>query len=568
MGTKLLIIGGVAAGATAAARARRISEDAEITILEKGDYVSFANCGLPYRLSGDIAKRSSLILQTAEGFLSRYRVQVELKTEATGIDRAAKVVIARSPAGEKRFAYDKLILAQGGTPFVPPVAGADSPNVFRLWTIPDMDRINAYIADTGAKSALVVGGGFIGLETAEAFLKRGLATAIVELTDQLMPPADPEFGAQVAEAFTKAGATVYTKRSLARIDSSSRSATLDDGTLLSADLVLMSAGVRPNTELARAAGLEIGKSGGLKVDEFLLTSDPDIYAAGDMVEILRRVDGARVRIPLAGPANRQGRIAATNALGGTMRYPGALGTSVFKAVDSTFAQTGLSEKAARAAGLDAHAVHVHRGHHASYYPGATELSLKLVYDGSGRLLGAQAFGTEGVEKRIDVLATALAGRMYLADLADIDLSYAPPYSSANDPLQMAAFAAQNELSGFSPTISPAAAASLASAGAVTAGTGATSPSPGSRPYFLDVRTYGEYGKGHVAGSANIPVDELRDRLDELPRDRKIIIISVAGFEGHLALRQLRLNGFPDLAYVSGGMRSMRLSGGFVETQGE
>ncbi|MCX7026216.1 MAG: FAD-dependent oxidoreductase [Spirochaetes bacterium] len=558
MGTRLLIIGGVAAGATAAARARRISEDAEITILEKGDYVSFANCGLPYRLSGDIAKRSSLILQTAEGFLSRYRVQVELKTEAIALDRGSRTVLCRTPGGERTFGYDKLILAQGGSPFVPPVDGADAPNVFRLWTINDMDRINAYIAESGARSAIVVGGGFIGLETAEAFLKRGLATAIVELTDQLMPLADFEFGAQITEAFVEAGAAVYTKRPLSKIDFTSRSATLSDGTVLPADLVLMSVGVRPNIELARAAGLEIGKSGGLSVDDTLATSDPDIYAAGDMIEVLRRVDGAKVRIPLAGPANRQGRIAATNALGGSMRYPGALGTSVFKAVDSTFAQTGLSEKAAQAAGLDVHAVHAHRGHHASYYPGSKNLSLKLVYDGTGRLLGAQGFGSEGVEKRIDVLATALAARMNLDDLAELDLSYAPPYSSANDPLQMAAFSAQNELSGFSPIVSPKAASILAGNASGAA----------SAPLFLDVRTFGEYLKGHVARSAHIPVDELRDRMDELPRDRKILIISVAGFEGHLALRQLRQKGFADLAYVSGGMKSMRLAGGFEETQGE
>ncbi len=450
---KLVILGGVAAGATAAARARRLDENAAITIIEKGPYVSFANCGLPYRLSGDIAKRSSLILQTAEGFFARYRVDVALDTEAVGIDRSGKKVLVRKAGVTSEIDYDKLILAQGGTPFVPSVEGNTSPNVFRLWTIPDMDKVDAYIKETSATSAVVVGGGFIGLETAEAFIKRGLSTSIIELTPRLMPPADPEFGRRIQAAFEEAGAQVHTGRSVRKISFETKTVELDDGTVLAADLVLMSAGVRPNTELAKQAGLETGSSGGLLVDEYLRTSDPDIYAAGDMIEVVRRVDGAKTRIPLAGPANRQGRIVAANALGGAVKYAGALGTSVCKAVDCTFAQTGLSEKAARAAGMKVKAVHVHRANHATYYPGHSELSLKLVYDLDGKLLGAQAFGTEGVDKRIDVLATALAGRMDLSDLAELDLSYAPPYSSANDPLQMAAFAAQNDLSGFSPFVS-------------------------------------------------------------------------------------------------------------------
>jgi NADPH-dependent 2,4-dienoyl-CoA reductase/sulfur reductase-like enzyme/rhodanese-related sulfurtransferase len=552
---KLLIIGGVAAGATAAARARRLDETAEITILEKGPYVSFANCGLPYRLSGDITKRSSLILQTAEGFFSRYRVDVKLKTEAIFIDRASKVVVAKGPEGEIRLPYDALILAQGGSPFLPPIEGIDSSNVFRLWTIPDMDKINSYLAETDAKSAAVIGGGFIGLETAEAFVKKGLATSIVELTDQLMPPADPEFGVQIADAFKEAGAKVYVKRSIKKIDAQAKAVILDDGTSIPADIVLVSAGVRPNLDLAKAASLPIGKSGGLEVDESLRTEDPFIFAAGDMIELVRRVDGAKVRIPLAGPANRQGRIAATNALGGNMRYSGALGTSVFKAVDYTFAQTGLSEKAALAAGIDARSTTIHRYHHASYYPGYENLTLKLVYTSKGSLLGAQAFGKEGVEKRIDVLATALSAKFGLEDLAELDLSYAPPYSSANDPLQMAAFAAQNQLSGFSPSLQAGEARTIA-----------LNNDPGT--LFLDVRTYGEFTKGHLPQAVHLPVDELRDRLDELPKDKKIIVVSVAGFEGHLATRILLQHGMQQVAYVSGGMTSLRLFGDLGEVQGE
>ena len=548
MAKKLLIIGGVAAGATAAARARRLDAEVEITIVEKGSYVSFANCGLPYRISGDIEKRSALILQTPEGFESRYRVKVLLKSEAIAIDRDAKTVRVRGPEGERDLPYDALILAQGGTPFVPPVKGIESPNVFRLWTIPDMDAVDAYIGANGAKSAVVVGGGFIGLEAAEAFLARGLATTIVELTPQLMPPADPEFGAQIKAAFEEAGAAVKTGRSLASINPGARTVTLDDGSEIAADLVLMSAGVRPNLDLARSAGLEIGASGGLSVDEHLRTSDPHIHAAGDMVEVTRRVDGARVRIPLAGPANRQGRIAATNALGGSMRYRGALGTSVFKAVDYTFAMTGLSEKAARQAGLDARATTVHRGDHASYYPGAKELSLKLVYDVDGKLLGAQAFGKAGVEKRIDVLATALHAGLTLEDLSELDLAYAPPYSSANDPINMAAFSAQNSLSGWSPSITAREALEL--------------PTEGT--YFLDVRTRGDFRKGRASGSVNIPLDELRDSLDLVPADARVVIVSKAGFEGHLATRIMKQAGRDDVVYVSGGITSLRLEQGYTE----
>ena len=548
MAKKLLIIGGVAAGATAAARARRLDAEADITIVEKGAYVSFANCGLPYRISGDIEKRSALILQTPEGFESRYRVQVLLKTEAIAIDRAARTVRVRSPEGERDLPYDTLILAQGGTPFVPQVKGIESPNVFRLWTIPDMDAVDAYIRANEAKSAVVVGGGFIGLEAAEAFIARGLATTIVELTPQLMPPADPEFGAQIKHAFEEAGAAVRTGRSLASINPEARSVTLDDGSEIAADLVLMAAGVRPNLDLAKSAGLEIGPSGGLSVDERLLSSDPHIYAAGDMVEVTRRVDGARVRIPLAGPANRQGRIAATNAMGGSMRYRGAMGTSVFKAVDYTFAMTGLSEKAARQAGHDVRATTVHRGDHASYYPGAQELSLKLVYDASGRLLGAQAFGKAGVEKRIDVLAAALHGEFDLQDLSELDLAYAPPYSSANDPINMAAYAAQNSLSGYSPSITAREALEL--------------KDPGT--FLLDVRTRGEFRKGRAAGSENIPLDELRDSLDLVPADAGVVIVSKAGFEGHLAARILKQAGRDDVVYVSGGITSLRLEQGYTE----
>ncbi|GAB6275815.1 MAG: FAD-dependent oxidoreductase [Rectinema sp.] len=540
---KLVIIGGVAAGATAAARARRIDEKAKITILEKGPYVSFANCGLPYRISGDIQKRGRLILQTAEGFFARYRVDVMLNTEAIGIDRQNKQVRVKSKDGESVVPYDKLILAQGGSPIRPQIDGLDSPNVFNLWTIPDTDKIEAFIKEYDPKSAIVVGGGFIGLEAAEAFNNRGISTTIVELMNQVMPPADPEFGAQIAEALAEHGVQAITGKSVVRIDWNARRATLSDDSTVSADTVLLAVGVRPNLELAKQAGLATGSANGLVVDEYLRTNDPDIYAAGDMVEVVRVPDGTKVRIPLAGPANRQGRLAATNALGGSMKYAGAMGTSVVKVMDYTFSMTGLSEKAAKAANIDVRAVTIHKAHHATYYPGSEDLSLKIIYQKSdGKVLGAQAFGKEGVEKRIDVLAVAVHAGLSLEDIAELDLAYAPPYSSANDPMQMASFAALNDMHGFSKFVTAQEAMQPIRQGTAT---------------ILDVRTYAEYLNGHIKGSVHIPLDELRDRIEEVPSEQ-ILIVSKAGFEGHLAYRQLIQNAKNDIRYISGGYTSLRL----------
>ncbi len=546
---RIVIIGGVAAGATAAARARRLDESAEITVIERGRYVSFANCGLPYFLSGEIEKRSALLLQTPEGFFSRYRVEVQLNTEAIAIDRKRGTLTVRDSAGDRVLPYDALILALGGSPITPPIEGIERPNVFRLWTIPDMDAIHAFATSTKARTAVVVGGGFIGLEAADALVRRGLAVSIVDVAPHLMPPADAEFGKQIEGAYTASGVRTFVGRSVARVldrDGASL-ARLDDGTEIPADMVLVTAGVRPNVTLARDAGLEVGELGGVVVDEFMRTSDANIYAAGDMVELTQRVSGKRARIPLAGPANRQGRIAATNALGGSMRYRGALGTSVLKVMDDTFAMTGLTERAARQAGIDVRAVTIHKDHHASYYPGATELSLKLVFDArDGRVLGAQAFGRNGADKRIDVIATALAGRLTIDDLAELDLAYAPPYGSANDPLNMAAFAAQNDRSGYSRAVSPREALEAMTLGTVT---------------VLDVRTRGESAKAALRGVENIPLDELRDTLDEVPRGRPLVLVSKNGFEGHIGARLLRGAGITDVRYVSGGMRSLLLEPG-------
>jgi len=403
---KILVIGGVAGGATASTRARRLSEDAEITIVERGPFVSYANCGLPYFISRDITRRPWLLLQTPESLSLRYEVTALVNTEALEIDRAGKRVRCRGPRGEQWLPYDKLVLAQGGSPVLPPLPGADAPHVFRLWTVPDMDRLDGFITREHPRSAVVVGGGFIGLEMAEAFKKRGLATTVVELMPTVMPPMDREFGVRIAAELTANGVTVRTGVGVEAVDAAGHAVELDDGSRVAADLVLFSVGVRPELTLAKAAGLAIGPSGGLVVDEHLRTSDPDVVAAGDMVEVTHRVSARKVRVPLAGPANRQGRLAATGALGGDVRYGGATGTSVVKVFEATAAMTGLSERAAREAGFDVGVAVVHKDHHAGYYPGAEELSLELVYDRkTTRLLGGQAFGKAGVDKRIDVLAT-------------------------------------------------------------------------------------------------------------------------------------------------------------------
>ena len=538
---RIVVIGGVAAGATAAARMRRLDERAEITIIEKGPYVSFANCGLPYFISGDIRRRSHLLLQTPEGFFSRYRVNVRTGAEAVAIDRSRKTILVRTSNGEESIPYDKLLLAQGGAPVVPPVPGSTLGHVFRLWTIPDMDRIQKFIDERKPASAVVAGGGFVGLEMAEALRARGIAVTVVELAPQVMIQMDPEFGAMVKAGLGEQGVAVRTGAGISSIGE--ESVTLADGSVVKADLVLLSVGVRPELSLAKAAGLETGPSGGLVVDETMRTADPDIYAAGDMVESVHRVHGRRMRIPLAGPANRQGRIAGTNILGGSMKYRGALGTSVVKLFNRTAASTGLTEKAASEAGIPAGVAYVFKDNHVAYYPGGTPVALKIVYDTvTRRLLGGQAYGEAGVEKRIDVLATALQGGFTLDDLAELDLAYAPPYNSANDPVNMAAFIGLNHVSGYSPLRTPAVAASeMRSGGGIV----------------LDVRTLGEQSKAPLAGALHIPADELRDRIDEVPKDTPVYILSKDGFLGHTSLRILRAAGWPQVFNITGGHAAAR-----------
>ncbi len=544
--TKILIIGGVAGGATAAARARRLDETAEITVLEKGPYVSFANCGLPYFISRDIQRRSHLLLQTPEGFFGRYRVQVRVNTEALEIRRDTKSVLVRTPKGEEVLPYDKLILAQGGSPVIPSIPGVDREHVFTLWTIPHMDRIHTFIEEKKPATAVIGGGGFIGLEMAEALKARGIAVTVVELLPRVMATMDEEFGAMIGAGLEAHGVHIRTNTGIAAINE--RDVVLGDGTVVSADMVLLSVGVRPNLSLARSAGLAVGASGGLTVDDTLRTSDADIFAAGDMVEVVHRVHGKMVRIPLAGPANRQGRIAATNALGGRMTYRGALGTSVVKLFSATAASTGLTEKAARDAGLDVGVAYVFKDNHVTYYPGGTPLALKIVYElSTGRLLGGQAYGESGAEKRIDVLATALQGKMTLDDLSELDLAYAPPYNSANDPVNVASFIGINHMTGYSPLKTPAEVVrDLQAAGGL----------------ILDVRTMGEQSRAPLADALHIPADEIRDRLDEIPREKPLYLLSKDGFLGHTTLQVLKAAGWASVYNIAGGYAAARWTDGW------
>ncbi|MBN2221278.1 MAG: FAD-dependent oxidoreductase, partial [Vallitaleaceae bacterium] len=428
---KIIIIGGVAAGATAAAKARRLSPDAQITILEAGPDISFANCGLPYYIGGDIKNRSKLILQSPESFKDQYQTDVHLYTMATEIDREQKVVhTVDSITGHKKsFEYTKLILAQGGKPIVPPIPGAGQDHVFQLWTLDDMDTIDNFIKTKEPKTAVVVGGGFIGLEMTEALAKRGMKVSVVEMVPHVMGIMEAEIAGFIQEELIAYGIGLYTNKAVTEVGSNF--VKLNDGKTIEADMVLMSIGVRPTLKLAQEAGLELGRAGGLLVDSTLKTSDDNIYAAGDMIELEHRILGKKVRIPLAGPANRQGRIAAENALGHRHEYKGSIGTSIVKVFEAVAGITGLSLAAARAEGIDADAVVVHKEHHTTYYPGAQMVSIEVVYDKkTGQILGGQTAGYEGADRRLDVLATAVAAKLTVYDLSDVDFAYSPPLGNA------------------------------------------------------------------------------------------------------------------------------------------
>ena len=542
---KTVIVGGVAGGASAAARLRRLDEQAEIVMLERGPYISFANCGLPYYIGGEITKRSALTLQTPESFRSRFNVDVRVNQEAVAVDTQAKTVtVRRVDTGEEYTeSYDKLLLSPGAAPLVPPMEGADDPRVFTLRNIPDTVKIRDYVDEEFPETAVVVGGGYIGVEMAENLQRRGLDVTIVEFADQVVASLDPEMAQILHRHLTEHGVSLRLKTGLAGIAQvdTGLQVELSDGSAIESDLVLLSIGVSPENKLAKEAGLHHGVGNSIAVSASYQTSDPNIYAVGDAIGVTHLVSGKETLVPLAGPANKQGRLAAENALGGHQAAQPVQGSSVLKAFDLTAASTGLNEKQAKALGLSYRKTYIHPQSHASYYPGATPISMKMLFDGNGAILGAQAVGYEGVEKRIDVLATAIRLHGTVYDLEELELCYAPPFSSAKDPVNMLGFTAANILKGDMPVYYAEDIPGL-------------SPEGTTR---LDVSTPAEFGMSTIPGYQNIPLDELRGRLSELDPNKPVYVTCRVGLRGYLATRILKQHGF-DAYNLSGGMKTYQL----------
>jgi len=543
---KIVIVGGVAGGASAATRARRLSEDAQIVLVERGPDVSFANCGLPYYIGGKITDRTKLLVVTPELLEARFKLDVRVRSSVEAIDRNAKTVRILDLASGREYeeAYHKLILAPGAAPLRPPIPGIDLPGIFTLRNLHDMDRIKAAV-DRGVQQAVVVGAGFIGLELVENLVRLGVSTTVVELQDQVLPPLDKEMTTPLAETLAAKGVNLLLGEAAEGFEQTSNGliVRLKSGQELPAQLVALGIGVRPENRLAVDAGLDVGPRGGIQVNEHLRTSDPDIYAVGDAIEVKDFVTGDPTQVPLAGPANRQGRIAADNIFGRSSKYRGTQGTAILGMFDRTAAMTGASEKTLRRSNRPYRMVYVHPTDHAGYYPNAEQMTLKLLFDPeSGKVLGAQGVGGAGVDKRIDVLAVAIQAGMTVFDLEEMELAYAPQYGSAKDPINMAGFVAAGLLRDDHPQIDVA---SL------------MATPPAERPLLLDVRTADEHSAGHIPDSINIPVDELRSRINELPKHQEIAAYCQVGQRGYLATRILKQSGFTALN-ISGGYKTYKL----------
>lgn len=539
---KVVIVGGVAGGASAAARLRRLDESAEIIMFERGEYISFANCGLPYYIGGEITKKSALTLQTPQSFNARFNVDVRVNSEVTSIDPKAKTVTVRSKdRGEYTESYDKLILSPGAAPIRPPMEGADNARVFTLRNIPDTIKIREYVEEEFPESAVVVGGGYIGVEMAENLKNAGVAVTIVELADHVIAPLDYDMACDVHRYLKEKGVGLILKNGVQAIkeEGGKLKLTLSDGEI-ETDMVIMAVGVRPDTALAKEAGLELNKRGAIVVNEHMLTSDPDIYAVGDAVEVTDFVTGEKAYIPLAGPANKQGRIAADNICGIPTTYKNTLGSAVLKIFDMTVATTGVNERTAKAAGLDYDKVYTYSNSHASYYPGSTGMSIKTLYEkGTGKILGAQIVGFDGVDKRCDVLATAIRAGMTAKDLTELELCYAPPFGSAKDPVNFVGYVIENTLAGRVKNFFWDDVAKLPRDGSVT---------------LLDVRTDLERENGqYIEGFIHIPVDELRARAGELDKSKPVYIHCRTGLRSYVACCMLAGMGF-DCYNLSGGWR--------------
>jgi len=538
---KVVIVGGVAGGATAAARIRRLDEQAEIVVFERSGYISYANCGLPYYIGGVIEDPEELTLQTPESFFSRFRIQMKVRHEVTAIHPDRKTVAVKNLETGEFFEerYDKLLLSPGAKPVRPDLPGINSGKVFTLRTVEDTFRIKDYINENKPRSAVMVGGGFIGLEVAENLRELGMDVTIVQKPRQLMSPFDSDMASFIHAEMRKHGVKLALGHSAEGFveKNGGIDVLLKDSAPVHADMVVLAIGVTPESSLAKDAGLALGLKGSILVNDRMETSVTDIYAVGDAVQVKHYVTGGDGLIALAGPANKQGRIAADNICGGDSRYPGSQGSSVIKVFDMTAASTGINETNARKSGLDADAVILSPMSHAGYYPGGRVMTMKVVFEkGTYRLLGAQIVGYEGVDKRIDVLATAIHAEMKATRLKDLDLAYAPPYSSAKDPVNMAGFMIDNIASGHLRQWRLEDAAKLPRDGSVT---------------LLDTRTAGEYSRGHIEGFKNIPVDELRDRLSEVEKGKPVYVICQSGLRSYIASRILEGNGYEAYNFAGG-----------------
>lgn len=543
MSKKIIIVGGVAGGATAAARIRRLDEQAEIIVFERSGFVSYANCGLPYYIGGVIQDKEELTLQTPENFRERFRIDVRVRHEVTAIHPDKKTVSVKNLKTGEEFEenYDKLLLSPGARPVQPNLPGVGIDNLFTLRTVEDTLRIREFVLKEKPKSAVLAGGGYIGLEVAENLRELGMDVTIVQRPNQVLNPLDYEMATFVHAKMREKGIHLMLGHSVEGFEQKDGKTMviLKDGEPLKTDMVVLAIGVAPDTRLAKDAGISLGIKNSIVVNERMETSVPDIYAVGDAVEVHHRITGQKALISLAGPANKQGRIAADNICGGNSSYKGSQGSSVIKIFDMTVATTGLNEQAAKQAGIDCDKVYLSPSSHASYYPGGTMMTMKVLFEKETyRLLGAQIIGYDGVDKRIDVLATAMAAGMSALELQDLDLAYAPPYSSAKDPVNMAGFMIDNIETGTLKQFFWDEVGELPDDGSVV---------------LLDTRTTEEYGRGHINGFVNIPLDELRERIGEIRRGLPVYVMCQSGLRSYLSCRILAQNGF-DCYNFSGGYR--------------
>jgi len=548
MPLKVVVVGGVAGGASAAARLRRLNEDAEIIMFEKGEYISFANCGLPYYIGEVITEKDKLVVQTPEGMKERFNIDVRINSEVVNINPESKTVEVVNHTENRKYieTYDKLILSPGAEPIKPKLPGVDSPRIFTLRNIPDTYRIKDFIDERKPKRAIVVGAGFIGLEVAENLHLRGVKVTVIELADHVIGPLDYDMAALVHQHMKAKNVEFYLKDAVKSFTDTEYFTVVEltSGRSLKADMVILGIGVRPESRLAAEAGLRLGVTGGILVDEYMHTSNEDIYAVGDAVEVKDYVSGNPALIPLAGPANKQGRIAANNICGIEEKYEGTQGTSIVKVFDITVAITGNNERILKKNNVDYEKSFTHSPSHAGYYPGAIPMSIKLLFERKdGKILGAQIIGYEGVDKRIDVISTAIRAGMTVHDLEKLELAYAPPYSSAKDPVNIAAYTAANILKGDCNIFHWHDITSI----------------DRSKSVVVDVRTDIEYNLGTIEGAVNIPLDELRDRLTEIPKDKDIYVLCQVGLRGYVANRILMQKGYKSVKNLSGGYKTYQLA---------